>query len=308
MKKFWILLIVILPFWGQSQEDLTFVDPTEQLNTIYDLYNEGKNLQALELLKNVDERDSVYATYQYLKASIFIDEEDYEKAIAVCTQSNDFGELDASIRLTHSVALLRLEKYNECKDVLDTLLAKYPANNLGYFNRALVYENLDEHKKAAEDFKTCIILNPFEADPHLQLGKICYNEGLISQAMMCFDSYLYLQPNDKNSLSVLTLLNAIVSEKNEGEPKNITVSADDEAFREIDLMISNYTALNKKYKITNDIDLPLVRQNQAMMEMLSNYEGNDGFWSRKYVPFYQSIYNAGKFDETEHIFCSKIHR
>lgn len=285
-----------MPFIAKVQDNLHYFDPQEQLQLIIDKYSNSEYSDALKLLAQVDVNDSIYQTCYFIETSIYFDQEKYDTTIEMVDNIGVYTKYDLPMRLKKGVALLRLERYEEGKKYFDEMLKVYPENYLVYFNRGIANLKLKDYKSAINDFQETIILNPFFNSAHLELGKICYNEHLLSQAMLCFDSYLLIEPNGEDALDILSLLNRVVSEKNTNEKYGIQVSEDDEAFAEIDLLITNYTALNSKYKTTNDIDLPFVKQNHALMEMLQTFEGNGGFWDKKYVPFYKEIFKSGNFN------------
>jgi len=298
MKYLLFLIILLTPSHLQSQSTDCFPDPVGKYIKALEAYDNGNNSEAMTLIGQIDENDSIYPSSARLKSSILMDEEKYEDVINTC---NSFIERDgeniSAFFLNKGVALIRSEKYNEAIATFMLGLENYPMNYLIYYNLGIAYEKMERYNEAIIAFQTSIILNPYYASPHLRLGLLCYGEDLVTQAVLCFDMYLLLEPTASNSLDVLITLNNLVSQKNESVPLNITLSEDDGAFEEIDLIVKNYVSLNDAYKIPNAIDAAVIKQNHAIMSKLNEFEGNKGFWSEKYVPFFRELYEAGYFND-----------
>ena len=90
---------------------------------------------------------------------------------------------------------------------------------------------------------------------------------------------LMIEPDTDRGFALLKYMNEIASSKNENDPiKDLIVSDDDEAFEDIDLIINNRVVLNQDYDTKTKIEIPLVKQNHALLEQLKSIEGNGGFW------------------------------
>jgi antitoxin component YwqK of YwqJK toxin-antitoxin module/Tfp pilus assembly protein PilF len=298
MKKL-VLLPVMLVFCTilNSQTPITFIQPADELSKAYNSYYEGNYEETIKLIDQLNFNDTVYGEALNVKVSAYLKLKQYDKVIETCDYAISIKKGNKLSFLTSKgIALLRNEKYNDAKDAFNKILEEYPYNSTTYYNISLCYYNLGDYAKAIECLETSIIFDPYYAEPHYELGLICLNENLISQALLCFDTYLFLAPESENSLDILVMANNMVSSKQETQPKNIKISADDEAFQETDLILNNYAALNSKYKVINKIPIPFVKQNHALMEKLSGFEGGNDFWQKVYVPFYCKLFKEGRFD------------
>src|SRR5690606_14543155 len=151
--------------------------------------------------------------------------------------------------------------------------------------------------EAINALQNAILYNPMYASPHLKLGDIAYREEKMAQALMSYNFYLLLQPDAPDSFHVLQNLNARVSAKNPNTAKpGVVFSPDSESFKELDLIINNKIALNDNYKTGNEINIAFVKQNHALLEQLKKYKGEEGFWAKTYVPFFQWVSEEDKFD------------
>lgn len=293
MKKI-LLSITLLTISAltYSQEKIDWVNVDELYNSVSELENEGEYEKALEEIKKLPKNDSAYSSSLTSQAYFLINLDKYEEAIEVSERGlkSKYQPFYYYFMVNKIAGLLGLEKYDEAIIELDKAIKVYPKNYKLYHNKGLAYEGLKEYKKAADMFKKSITYNPFYAQSHLRLAILCYDEQLITQTMMCLDMYLLCNPDGSGSFSVLNSFNNMVKSKNTAVKHNgVTLSKDDETFEDIDLIINNYAALNNKYKIGNKIDIPIVKQNHAMLGQLDDYEGNGGFWDKNYVPFYKWV-------------------
>lgn len=291
------MFLLIVPIFSQAQSGIPFIQPKEVLAKAYEYYYAGNYEECVAQVDQLYINDSVFGEALNIKASAFLKLKKFDKTIEICDYALSVKKGNRLYFLTNKgVALLRDEKYTEALGIFNQIIEEYPYNATNYYNISLCYYNLEEYQKAIDCMQTSIAFDPYYAQPHYELGLMCLNENLISQALLCFDTYLMLEPESENSLDVLVLANNMVSSKQETKPKNITISPDDEGFQELDLILNNYAALNSKYKVSNKITIPFVKQNQALMEKLSEFEGGNGFWQKNYVAFYSALYKAGHFN------------
>lgn len=164
----------------------------------------------------------------------------------------------------------------------------FPANDDLWFNKGTCYETMDDIPKAIQAYQKVITISPLYRNAHLFLGNICYRQKLTTQALMCYNMALMVEPDSERAFALLKYLNEAISGKNENEANDdLTVSEDAAAFEDIDLILDTRIALSDKYPVHHDIDIALVKQSHAMLEPLEDFDGNSGFWDRRYVPIYK---------------------
>ncbi len=298
-----IKLLFALSFFSlaslNAQKKLTDISYKTINEKVIDLIDKEKYKEVIEAYNNVSVNDSSYGDALITKTYYLLELKQYEEAIKEADKGllkvND--KFKYGLYLNKGVAYESLEKYKESVENYNEALKVYPKNFQLYYNRGVAYEKLEDYKNAIADFKQAIILNPFYPKSHLQLGSICYREKKMTQALMALNMYLVLDPDGANSLTVLSSINTSFSRANDSKSLGIQVSKDDVAFEEIDLILNNRIALNKGYKIKNKITLPMVKQNHVLFEQLKKYKGeSEGFWDRKYVPFYKWMIKNELFD------------
>jgi len=297
MRKILTLTALFLSLQIYAQKKLQFVEPYDVIEEAAQSFQNNDTTKAFLLLNTINENDSLYMTAIAVKAEMILGEGNYKELIDLINSFETNESNNYKLQIYKGLAFLRSEQTINAINHYKEMLQQYPKSYLVYYNLAVSYQINEQYEKAISAFKQSILFNPYYAASHLELAELCYHEDLISQAILCYNTYLLLNPTGPNSLEVLQKLDEIVSTKNENEMRGIEISVDDNSFQEIDLLIKNYTALNKAYKTPNKIGLPLVKQNHALMELLNQYEGNGGFWEQKYVKFYKELFNSGYFND-----------
>ena len=294
-----------------AQDTIPFNDFDIIQGNAYKLSSDGKYHEAYLEYEKLNKNDSNYIHSLISKSYYLLNDEQLDSTrldLVIDMTQEAINHTAVVFKLNYfinkGVALSKQTKYKEALKIYDEALLSYPKNAELHFKKGMTYELLNQFDKAVEMYKQTIIFNPFFKDAHLKLGSLCYKGGKITEALICFNFYLILNPDGENSLTVLSALNTIASSKNDIEdPIDIEISKDDPSFEELDLVINNRVALNKKYKIKNKIKIALVKQNHLLLEQLKDYEGNNGFFHQKYIPFYNWIIENNHFDDFIYTIC-----
>lgn len=314
LKNITLLSFLIIPALGWAQDKIPLNDYYDLIEKSQEYNEDGNNQKAYETLSQLNKNDSLYpyainTLAYYLLNNKDMDDSRFDSVIKITDEGIKDNKLKSKFYLyiNKAAALYNQKKLKEAMAVYDDAMKEYPRSYYLLYQKGLMYEELKEHDKAAEMYKQSIILNPYFEESHLKLGYLAYSSHKITQAIMCFNFYLMLNPDGKNSFRVLEALNTVVSAKPELEEElNVTLSKDDETFDELDLIINNHVSLSKKYKIPNKLNIAIVRQNHLMLDQLKNYEGNDGYFHQKYVKFYNWVRDNKQFNAFCYTTCFSI--
>lgn len=292
-----------------AQEKIPFINLNEIYAQLSDKASIEDYAENLELLNKINKNDSSYCRVLVSKSYYLLNSEKYDEALSIVNEGLDRGcnNLDLSFFINKGLTYTLMEAYDKAIEVYNNALKIYPKNPELWCNKGIAYENASNLEEAVKAYKMAITLKPTYARPHLQLGNICYKQERITQALMCFNVYLILIIDEDNAFATLKSLNNVISSRNENEANpDFEISPDDEAFDELDLIINNKIALNKKYKTEHKIEIPLTKQNHAMLEQLKDFEGYEGFWDKKYVPMYKWISENNHFEDFIYTICYPI--
>lgn len=300
MKKNLLLLTtVLLSFLSSAQEKIPFIDYTSIYEKVGEASEKGEYEKTIEHLNKISKNDSTYCSVMVTKSYYLMLLKKYDDAIAQANEglNTECYDLHSSFYINKVASFLRDDKSEEALNVCEEGLKRFPQNKTLWYNKGVSLEGIGKIEEAVSAYQKTILLDPFNRKSYLQLGNICYKQELISQALMCYNMYLLLEPDADNAFNTLKSLNNIVQSKNENlKNPDIRISEDDESFEEIDLIINNRIALNEKYDAGNEINIALTNQNHALLESLKNFSGNGGFWDTKFVPYYLWVVNQGLFD------------
>ncbi len=293
-------LIIFSVISGFSQDKLPFIDIDDIQQKVNSATERGDFSKAISYLDMVSKNDSSYCSALTSKAYYLLQEKKYDETIRVCNEGIELGceESKVYFYINKGVALLNKEDYESANKTLDKGLKLYPKNYLLTYNKGVSLESSEKYAEAAQAYKQAIILNPMYKKSHRQLGNLCYKQELMAQALMCYNMYLFLDPDSDDSFDILKSLNGIAAATNENKADpGVQLSSEDAGFEDMDIVLNQKIALSASYETGIDVDLALVRQNHALFQQLKDFKGNDGFWSKKYVPFFQWINNNDYFDE-----------
>ena len=301
MKKIILLSFLLVNFAAISQDKIPYIDYETIVEEVTKFSNDKDYSKALESLNKISKNDSTYCSILTSKSYYLIQQKKYKAAIEVSDeglQLNCESSSQLFLMMNKGVALEKLEKYQDAITIYDKALEIFPANHKLWFNKATCYEKMDDIPKAIAAYQEVITISPLYRNAHLFLGNICYKQNLTTQALMCYNMALMVEPDSERAFALLKYVNEAISGKNENEANDeLVVSEDDEAFEDIDLILDNRIALSNDYKVDHDIDIALVKQSHAILEQLEDFEGNGGFWDKRYVPIYKWIKESKQFND-----------
>ena len=265
-----LILVSLFSYHISAQEKIPFIDYDSVYEKVSETSEKGEYEKTLEHLNKISKNDSTFCSVLVSKSYYLLALKKYDEAIVIINEGLEAQchDLHSSLYINKVVSRLRQEKYQDAIDICIEGLKRFPQNRTLWYNKGVLLEKMGEIEEAVAAYQMSILLDPFYRKPYLQLGNICYKQELITQALMCFNMYLLLEPDADNAFSILKSVNSIVQNKNENS-KNpvIKISDDDESFEELDLIINNKIALNTKYETGNEIDIALTRQNHALLKV-----------------------------------------
>lgn len=281
-----------------AQEKYGLINSGELIQKGVRLHDQEKYDEALELYNKVPENDTNYTLAVVEKALTFYAKKDYDKAITMCREGLQYGsEYDYNLYVTLGSAYDDAGKPEEALTVYDKAIKEYPKNHLLIYNKAVTVEKLEKYDEAVALYKQVLQITPYHATTHYRLGRLAEEEGDLTRAMLCYNTFLLIEPTGDRALSILQRLDNMVNRKyDDSKAKGIQFAENGEDFSEIETLIRKQLALNKKYKLKSKADYPIIRQDQALFSYLVNHNSNKGFWESYYVPFYVQLYKENRFE------------
>jgi antitoxin component YwqK of YwqJK toxin-antitoxin module len=298
-KRFLILAIIMLTFQIDAQRIKEFIPSDTAIYRGIRLHNKEQYQSAIESYKKVSPNDPNYPVALYYIALGFYDSKKYDSAVYYSSECVQFKEADIyeSGVILRGLSYTELEDYPSALKNYDEALADYPKNVNFLHNKGKVYKKAKEFQKALDLFKQVNEEYSGFIQNQLAIAQLAEEEGYLTQAFLAYSHALIYSIGTKYHISILSDMNKLASKKLEENPKDLVFSAEGDQFAEIETLLKTQAALQKKYKISNEIDLPVVRQLHLLFAQLENYEPGNGYFDKYYVPYYKDIAKEGKFDK-----------
>ncbi len=263
------------------------------------LHEQGKYKEAVEEYKQVTRNDTNYVYALYEKAYSQSADENIAGAIKTCREGlqadNGFYE--------HDFFLLLASNFDDEGDgehaikVYDSALVKYPNSQGLFLNKGIAYIRLKKIDEAEVIFKDLLIKNPYYSSAHFRLAQCALQKGQMVPAMMCLYTYLINTPAGTQSKNIIKLLDNLskgtddvmlaVNKRQENPSGNFAV---------VEQIVLSKIALDKGYKVLTDLDDPIIRQLQVMMEKLEYDNEDPDFYMQFYVPYLKDIFTKKLFE------------
>jgi len=295
IKTTLILLLVLTNVVNLlAQAKLTYISSESAINKGITAHDKGIYKSAIKYFSKVHKGDTNYLRAQYEMSNTYFTMEKYQQCIDVSTKAN--SELNQYSNEFYNVigsSYDELGNREQAIFIYTKAIKEFPTFYRSYFNRAVTYERMDKMDSAILDYQQTLRLNPYHSTTHYKLGELAKNEGEIAKALICYNSYLLMEPG--NNVEFLAELNEMAQGEFEEDPKNITLSSDDYAY--LNELILSKSALKNSYKTPNKLELAYVKQNYLLFEELQKRELGEGFWDSFYAPFFIEILKSGKFND-----------
>lgn len=298
IRLIFICLAFLAAFYSSAQENNPLINSGKLIDEAIERHDKGNYKEAINLYRKISRGDTNYYRALYELAYSQSLDSQYNEAIRSCeaglAEENDqwpqfftlYGNLTDDMGNTERA--LR---------IYDSAIALYPAYTDLYLNKGTSLLKLKKYAEAESVFKQCLLINPYQASSHYQLGLCVMQEGKIIQSFMCFINYLLVQPAGRYKGSCINLMSSICKSKDDVLEiiKNRT-GDQDESFATIEKIVLSKIALDQQYKPIPKLDDVISRQIQVMFEKLEYDENNTDFWMQYYVPLFKNIFNDKKFE------------
>ncbi len=292
-------LLVCLLFSNRidAQDKIKLINSHDLIVDGIALYEDGKYEEALKKFDQIDRNDSLYISALSEKSLTLLRLEEFREAASVARTA-----LGATSRPIPELYINLGTALDDGGDSIAALavyeegIKRFPKNHIMIFNKAVTLYKLKEYDKTIAALKEVLEIQPKHAGTHLLLGSIATIEGKYVQAMLCLNTFLMIEPASERSKNAITLLQSVATEKPSSEEARGIKLSDGDDFSDIELLLTNKIALNKKYKVDCDFQFDFIKQNHLMMEKLEYNAGDKGFWMKFYVPFYKKLMEAGQFE------------
>ena len=295
--NFFILLLTFIDL--NAQNEIKLINSMDLLKEGVKFYDAKDYEKAIEKYSQVEKNDTNFLMAQYEIALAYNAMEEYDKCIEICQDfiANKNNHGDANENQVYNLLGSSLDHNKKTEQSLaayDMGISKYPYFTSYQLNKAVTYKNAKEYDKSIEQYKTTLASNPYYSNAHYHLGVLAFNEEKYTQGLLAITMSALISGNS----SVLYYLDNFAAMNITVEPKNIALNSSKnmDDFEELDLILKNKIALNKKYKTSSSFTYPFVKQLYTIIENLEYNKDDKGYWMQNYVPYFIALKNDNQFE------------
>lgn len=284
------------------QKKLEPYDPITALEKAGTAFEKGSYRESLKYYEKIHPNDTSYvdALLQRVVCHLNMEDGDNEKAIELCEEGITIDQEYLNLfYLNKGVALNKMDKSKEAIAHFDKAIERFPYYPEFYIYKGYNYSDLEQHDKALVAFQDAIERFPFNSEAHTALAVLAMEAGALTQAVLSLTTSLFIEPDSPKSLSVLSGVNDLVSEKQDVEISGLKINNAEESFEDTDLLIQNYIALDAKYKTPSKLTFPFIKQ--LYLVLTESDKNQKGFWSNTYLPFYKKILDNKVFEDFSYL-------
>ena len=176
-KKIFNKIFDLLPL---SEENLQRSNVTKEsiwLNLFYVSYAENNNSESKEYLQkliNVNYQDpQIYSYY----SNILIEEGKQDEALEILKTGREFFDTDVNLIIAELNYYLGQEDFLKAEELLTLAVQEDPNNHQLFFALGSSYDNLGNFEKAENAYKEAVDIKPDFYDALYNLGVMYYNKG-----------------------------------------------------------------------------------------------------------------------------------
>lgn len=284
-----------------AQEKIPYQSGIEILKEASELINQEKVDDAIIALQKISPNDSLYNDSFVTTSYYQIAQGKYNDAIATIDQGlklEGYPNTRLGFYVNKGICYENLESYALAKEAYLKGLEEFPRNYELRNNLSVINTKLEEPQEAFNNLMLTLEGSPLYENTMLNLGNMYRRQNKKAQALLLYNLYLLFAPDEENSFAVLKVANDMVSNAGKEEEKPFAITPDDDLFETQNLIVESRLALQKDYKIPNDINIGFARQTHALLTQLKEepFEGTSVLWNEKIIPFFNWINENDHFD------------
>lgn len=295
MRKFLVcclLLVIINSVKAQNIPPL--INSGEVLTNAGKLYENGKYKEAISLYKTVHPSDTNYSKILFQLALTSYFDSSYDESIGYAKKGLELFPEDAYEWYGMlGNAYDNMKKPEEAISYYNKVLELNPNHYRTWYNKGISFYNQKNYKDAKACFQRCLLIYPYYTSAHYFLAQVYIQEGKPVPAFFALSANLMMDPTNRYAFNATSTLGELA--KAQDNVIKTTIGSDDN-FELLQEILTSKIALNTKYKLKTDVDDPITRQLQALLEKAEFDASDKGFVMQFYVPMIKLVYDNGRFN------------
>lgn len=283
-----------------AQENNPLIVSGQLLEKARNLYDSGQFKKAIDVYRQIGRNDTNYVQALSNISSCLYADSQFNGAIAVARQALEEDgnpELEPNLFNEIGICYTELDSCRHAILVLDSAIHKYPYYALFYLNKATALIKLGNYAEAETVLKQALVYDPYTYSSHYKIGICAIHQGKIVPAMLAFIGYLLLSPEARYHNYSINWLSSIAYNKDTIQTLlNSRKAEPDENYQPLEQILQSKISLDKSYKPLLQLDDPLSRQIQVLLEKMEYQETDSDFYMQYYVPLLKSYYTSNQFE------------
>ncbi|RYY89442.1 MAG: tetratricopeptide repeat protein, partial [Chitinophagaceae bacterium] len=298
MRKILLAMTALLAAYMSDAQMPALINSGLLLQQGNQLHEEGKYKEAIALYKTVPRNDTNYLRVLYELAMSHERDSSFEQALLAIRSAEEMGTgaMRARFQLMKANVYDDMSQPARALAIYDSVLVEYPESDEAMLNRAITLMRLDRHAEAETQLKTLLVNNPYYASAHMKIAGCALKQGRIVPGMMALFTYLIVSPEGRHSRSAINLLNELSNYSPETQEIIQGRKQEDEVFAREERVVLSKMAFDRNYKLQTDIDDKIIRQLQALFDIVKYDESSSDFYMQYYVPFLRTMAEKKRFE------------
>jgi antitoxin component YwqK of YwqJK toxin-antitoxin module len=270
-------------------------------------YEQKAYKKAVAEYQKIPRNDTNYVEALYGLALAHMLDSNFTASIKACDEGLQQSDKSYEMQFlfTKGSVLDDMDKKDEALNVYNEGIQKYP-RALGFqLNKATIYIQQKKAVEAEPILKNIVMQNPYYGMAHYRLAGCALQQGRIVPAMMSLFTSLLVAPEGNHNDNAIKLLSNISKSTDDVTELISDRKAAEEVFAQAEQIITSKIALDKGYKSKCSLDDPIIRQLQALMEVVKYSEAEEDFWMQYYVPMLKEIF-TNAFEPTVYYAFSSV--
>lgn len=301
MKKTFLLTLVFFLFlstYSQTPKNAKSINSMPVIEKGIEYHDKGEYEKAAQHFKTVPVGDSLYGLAQYELALTYYYQELYQESIATLDYLLDnptpFVRTSTIYTLLGNV-YLSTDQADKAISVLDKAIFLSPYSYKLHLTQGEAYMKNNEFSKAESAFKQAIFCAPASQTAHSRLGEVYIKEKKIIPAIMALNYAVFLHPKSDYAIEVLQIMDQLFTSLLEMVDHE-EFQADDERFRDLEILVGSNIALNKNFDNKSKIVHIITLQSQLVFENLPDPRNSKDIVDYVYIPFYKGVMEKKYFN------------
>jgi len=177
-EKFYLRIFDIFPLDKDNQLKRNNITADLVNKNLYSVANKSKDYPKAKvyLQKLIDNKYNDPMIYIYM-SNILQEEKDTAKALTYIEQGRKLFDENSNLMNAEMNIYLNMKKLDVLIDKLSAVIENDPENEVLYFKRGFLYENVNEKKKAEADYKKALELRDDYFDANYGLGMVYFKDA-----------------------------------------------------------------------------------------------------------------------------------